>query len=299
MTQQISLDDVKLLSAFAAEPNLRAAARELGVPRSTVSRHIAELEARLGDDLFLRRGRKLAPTRLGQVAMERARAAALSLEQFETSVRHAAQRRQRLTVATSPLFAELVLPRVLAALLQSHPALGVELRLSHEYSDLFDGQIDVGVRRGPIPDSDALNARRLGRTTLVCVAARGLKVPVGAPEAVAAGLPWIRVGARLEPFSLTLRSGRRVRSCSVMPRLAADSQRLALELVERGAGVARVNVFRVRDQLSRGDLVEVLPEARSVEDVFAVYARRRQLTAPLREFLRLLGASAREMAIWD
>jgi DNA-binding transcriptional LysR family regulator len=86
---------------------------------------------------------------------------------------------------------------------------------------------------------------------------------------------------------------------TLSPRLAADSQRLVLELVRRGAGVARVNAFLVREELASGALVEALPEARSTEDVFAVYPRRRTPKASVREFLAQLVATCRELKLWD
>jgi DNA-binding transcriptional LysR family regulator len=301
VTELLSLDDLPLLAAFAEHRTLRGVALALGVPRSTISRRLGELEGRLGQELFLRRGRALITTSFSSTLLERAGAAQRALEQVQRCATDAAGAQGRLTIAASPLFAEEVLPNVVAALLASRPTASVELKLSHSYSNLFDGELDLALRRGPIADSSSLNARRLGRTTMVCVAARGLVLPTAEdPAARAQAMPWLRVGSRAEPFTLELaRGSRRRTTVTLAPRLAADSQRLMLALVRRGAGVARVNAFLVREALVSGELVEVLPEARSTEDVFAVYPRRRATRAIVREFLNLLVATCRELQLWD
>ena len=84
-----------------------------------------------------------------------------------------------------------------------------------------------------------------------------------------------------------------------MPRVTADSQRLVLDLVRRGLGVARVNAFMMREALSEGTLVEVLPELRSSEDVFAVYPRRAPSKTVIRDLLSALTEVCRRAEVWD
>ena len=301
-------DSLRLLAAFAGGRNLRRAAVELGLPRTTVSRHLTALEERLGELIFLRRGRTLTMTAFGERLVAHAKAASDALRDVEATAREASEGGRTMTVAVSPLFAEVALPGVLPALCKRYPTARVRIVLSHSYSDVFEDRVDVALRRGPLEDSTSLTARRLGRLSMVCVGVPRDQPAAHLPvdERVRA-LRWLRVGANLEPFALPVavpRSGKQTvaagrSSVRVTPLLAVDSQRVALALVRRGLGVARVNAFLARDHLLSGELVEVVPEARESEAVFAVYPRRARPDPLVRDFVAALMENCRALDIWD
>ncbi len=298
--RRVDEEALRLLAAFAGDANLRRAAGELGLPRSTLSRRLADLEQRLGQALCLRRGRTLTLTAFGERLAAHAKAARDALRELESAALEAAAGGRSITIATSPLFAEMVLPSALAAVCARHAGLRVGVTLSHGYADLFAGRVDVALRRGPLPDSASLNAKRLGRLSMACVASRRLPRSA-APRADdrARALPWVLVGASLEPFTLRLPLDGRVAGVVLTPLVAVDSQRVALELALRGLGAARVNVFLARDHLACGELVDVLPEARSVESVFAVYPRRARPDLVVRDLVAAVAERCRELDIWD
>ncbi|MEM7435044.1 MAG: LysR family transcriptional regulator [Myxococcota bacterium] len=298
MSRQLGEEQLELLAAFDEDrPALRAAALTLGVPRSTLSRRIEALEARLGQALFLRRGRSLVATPFGARVLREARSAQAALARLDDAANGTLEQR-RLTVAASPLFAELILPNVIAALLEAKPDARIDLRLSHDFTDLYDEPIDVALRRGPVADSTSLSARRLGKSTMVCVGSPDLRRS-GTLEERVKTLPWIRLGNPRERFVVDLRDQGRKRRIEVLPRLAVDSQRIAVDLAKRGVAAARVNLFLVSEELKRGTLVELVPEARSTESAFALYNLRSQPKAVLKLFLRLLVAECGAAKFWD
>ncbi len=197
--------------------------------------------------------------------------------------------------------AELLVPSVLSELLARHPDARFEVRLGHDYAELFDDRIDVAIRRGPLPDSTSLNAKRLGSLAMICVASPKLAERfAGDLDADSiASLPWIRVGSKLEPFSLVVGRGKRPLEARIHPRISVDSQRVALSLAEASAGVARVNAFLARSALADGRLIEIIPEARSLESAFAVYPRRARPGRLLTELLAALAAACKRHDIWD
>lgn len=293
-------DALRLLASFAGHGNLRRAATELGLPRSTVSRRLAALEGRIGQAIFLRRGRVLSATAFGERLVAHAKAARDALADVDSAVREARAGGRSLVIAVSPPFAELVLPAVLPDLCARHPGLRVCVALSHGYADIFDDRVDLALRRGPLPSSASLAARRLGKLAMLCVGSPSLAAPGAGPvEDRARELPWIRVGQSLEPFALELATPRGRRSVSVTPRLAVDSQRLALEFVRGGLGVARVNAFLARPWLARGELVEVLPEGGATETVFAVYPRRTPPDVEARDLVARVIDRCRLLDIWE
>lgn len=290
-----TLDELKLLSAFADGATLRAAAATLALDKSTLSRQLQRLEERLGEALFLRRGRALTLTRLGAAVVGRARELVQGLDDLGALVEATSDR--PLVVSTSPLFAELVLPGVLREVRQRHPRVRIAVQVTQDYGELFDQRLDVAVRRGPLPGSDSLRARRLGDSTMVVVAHPALGLPSAPGDADVRAAPWIRVGSMLEPLRLVLK-GRRG-TLLVTPALAVDSQRAAVELVSRGVGVARVNEFFVREALGSGRLIEWLPAARSREGVFAVWPRSRRPVPAARTFVQALVAQVPSAGVLD
>ncbi|MBC8068407.1 MAG: LysR family transcriptional regulator, partial [Deltaproteobacteria bacterium] len=75
--------------------------------------------------------------------------------------------------------------------------------------------------------------------------------------------------------------------------------RLALTMAIRALGVARVNTFVAREAIARGELIEVLPAARSVESTFAVYPRRARPGRLRKDFVDALLEACRASDIWD
>lgn len=299
--EDVDLSELAFLEHLLREASVRKVAERLGSKRTTVSRRLLAIEQRLGEDLFLRRGKKLLLTRFGEDLLGKATTASDALRAFKAAAADAgAAAGARITVAAAPLFAELVLPEVLARFSVERPKVRVDVRLSQERARIFDERIDLALRRGPLEDSDSLIARRLGRTTIALVGGRSFVPPAEPSQLVPwlEGLPWIKAGTTLAPVDVHL-PGLAPRPVRLRPIVAVDSQRLALDLVRRGLGVARLNAFLVREDLARGELHEVCEGLRSVEDVFAVQPRRNRPSAIVRDFVQQIVATTRALDLWD
>ena len=138
-----------------------AAARDLRLPKTTVSRRIRELEQRLGAQLLHRTTRRLSLTEAGSVYFEQCRHVPQVLADAEASVGQLqGQPRGTLRVTSSySLMLSLVGP-LLAEFRTLCPEVHIDLILSHRTLDLVEEQIDVALRMGSLPDS-AMVARRL------------------------------------------------------------------------------------------------------------------------------------------
>ena len=142
--------------------SLSAAARTLGLTQPTLGRHIAELESALGQPLFVRSQSGLSPTEAARSlapsaeAMEAAAAAFLrtasgGLDEPKGAVR----------LTASEFVGVEVLPQILAAFREAHPAVDIELAISDANQDLSRRDADIAVRMAR-PTQAALVARRLG-----------------------------------------------------------------------------------------------------------------------------------------
>ncbi len=152
--------------AVISEGSLSAAARRIGIAQPTVRRRIEELEAEIGTPLFTRSPSGLLPTAQALALAEHVRAMALAAEAFVRSASSDAREiAGRVRISASEVVAVEVLPPILAALAQQHPALVLELSPSNRNEDVLRREADIAVRMVP-PRQEALIARRIGAIPL-------------------------------------------------------------------------------------------------------------------------------------
>ncbi|WP_257387426.1 LysR family transcriptional regulator [Tahibacter caeni] len=139
-----------------------AAARALGLPKTSVSRKVQELEDRLGLHLLKRTTRRIGLTEAGALYYEHCRHIARDLDAAESAVNqlHGAPRGWLRVTAPYSLGSNSVAP-ILPEFQQRHPELRVELVLSNDKLDLIGSDIDLALRVGTLADS-TFSARRLG-----------------------------------------------------------------------------------------------------------------------------------------
>lgn len=178
--------DARQFLAVQRNGSLTAAARELKVNQSTVSRRIAVLEAMLGARLFDRTPDGLTLTPVGERVYEAARRmeeAALAVER--TASGEDAKVEGPVRLATSEAFAVGFLFDHLAELRQRYPSLTVEVSVGQPSVDLARREADVALRfrpRGTAPAQPNLVARRLGGMAFAAFASRAYLAKRGAPR---------------------------------------------------------------------------------------------------------------------
>jgi DNA-binding transcriptional LysR family regulator len=270
-----TLDDLALLVDVVRAGGVRAVARSQGVPRSTISRRLHRLEASLGLTLTRRGAGQLELSEGAQAAFERL--ARVVDEAREVSGELGDRQRAPsgvLRLATTALFAEHLLPDLMARYLAANPKVRVEVLSSTDRLDLSAERVDVAIRGGPLEDLGSFTSKKLGALTvcLYCSPAyakrRGLPMSVDAlathdllvSTSRPAGTQWVlqrrdgrkpvRVLGRLHSTNdnLPVRAGRGHSPCANLCRRRARATRTA------GAG-ARVDVG------ARGDPPRVPPRA--------------------------------------
>jgi DNA-binding transcriptional LysR family regulator len=193
-----------LLTLFEAG-SLGRAAGELGLSQPTLSRRLADLEARLGQALFERTARGLNPTPAGLALLEPAR----RMRELAGQLTLAAERHERNVAGTVRITASeavsnfLLLP-VLRSLREEHPQIQIELVASDAVEDLLQREADIAVRMFR-PQQDSLTVRKLADLPVAFYAHRSYLQRRGKPtEANLAEHDWIgmdRANAMLEGFA--------------------------------------------------------------------------------------------------
>jgi DNA-binding transcriptional LysR family regulator len=155
------LNDTLIFVKVVEHGSFISAARSLRLPKTTVSRKVQELEARLGAQLLHRTTRKLGLTEAGNVYFEHSQRIARELDEAESAVGQLQSGPRGWLRFTAPysLGIDRIAP-LLGEFRTRHPEVRVEMLLSNEPLDLIDKEIDVALRVGNLPDSN-LAARRL------------------------------------------------------------------------------------------------------------------------------------------
>jgi DNA-binding transcriptional LysR family regulator len=289
------LNDMLFFAEVVERGGFAAAGRALGVPKSRLSRRVAELEAQLGVRLLQRTTRKLSLTAIGETYLrhclalrESAQAAADAVAEVQT------EPRGTIRVVCPVTLAQTVLGDVLPIYLARHPQVQVEMEVNNRVVDLVEEGVDVALRvRLTLEESGSLVIKRLDEARSVLVASPRLLERQGTPTTVeeASQLDSVAMSATdgVVSIQLTHSSGHQA-VLQQRPRLIADDL-LTLKLaVLGGSGMCSLPDYMCEEELRDGRLVQLLPEwTRPVGVVHAVFPSRRGLSPAVRSFLDFLG----------
>jgi len=284
---------VELFVRVAELRSFRAAGDALGVPRSTVSRRVAELESALGTRLFHRTTRHVELTSAGKTYL---RACAPAIGMIMDAGRALAPRSDDtagLLRVTAPVtLAERLLGDVIAECLARHPEMRLELVLTDRHVDLVNEKFDLGFRAGTLKDTSVV-AHELWRGQLRCFASREYLRDRGTPLSPRdlRRHECILFTPHAPRGHWTFRSRGRAIEVPVRGRLVVNSIPLAIEAAARGFGIvrfARMPGAPFIDGLAANQLVEVLDAyAPPGRPLYAVHASRGRVSPAARAFLEI------------
>ena len=158
------------------------AARAYGVPASSISRRISDLEQELGVELLHRTTRTVRLTELGALYLEQVRAGVSRLDDAEELVgQRSSTPTGTLRISTMPSYGQLLLLPALQEFSDLYPGIVIELHLSDSLVDLGRDQIDLAIRGGPQPQ-DRVVARKLDPNRFILVASPKYLADRGTPR---------------------------------------------------------------------------------------------------------------------
>jgi DNA-binding transcriptional LysR family regulator len=284
---QSDLDSAALFVQVVEHNGFRGAARALGLPKSTLSRRVADLEARLGARLLQRTTRKVGLTDAGEAYYRQARVAVAALQEAERAVSELqAEPRGTLRVSMPTDFGTGLAAMIVGEYLARHAEVRVIADISNRRVDLVREGFDAAVRAGHLDDS-SLVAVRCAMTPVRVFASpaylRRRGVPA-TPEDLAAH-DCIVFGAATDATWM-FAGARRPKAVRVRGRVAANQLRTVQELAEAGYGLAQLPGMMV----SRGArLRAVLDEHRlPPRPLHVVYPSARHLSPKVRAFVDLM-----------
>lgn len=256
----MDLNDLLLFKTIAETAGISTAAKQLGQPKSSVSRGLARLERDVGVTLVHRTTRRVSLSTAGHELYGKV---APLITALEGSVMALPERTTtpsgRLRITAAPDFGSVVLADVLAGFAQRYPQVDLDVHLSNQFVDIVAEHFDVALR---------ISSRRLKDSALTARPLASFSMRVyGSPEYLAQVVPpkvpedltrlrWVGVRGRRK-YALT--SGGSTALVQVRPALACDDMFFARAVLRAGAGVGLLPGFLAERDLRRGDLVCVLP----------------------------------------
>ena len=267
------LTGVGVLAAVTEAGNFARAAEMLGLTPSAVSRAVARLEARVGVRLFDRNPREVSLTEEGRRFHTQVMPLLAGLDEAAAEAAGAAAVvRGRLRVSVDPWFARVLLASKLQQFLVRYPLLSVDLSTSNYREEMMTG-VDVAVRFGP-PDESSLIVRKLLETRILTVAAPAYLEKHGEPRSphdlVHHEALLFRDPQTGLPFPWEFQRYGEVSEIKVSSRLVIDDPSVAMAACLAGQGIFQSLAIGLAPFLSRGELVQILPEWS--EELYPLYA---------------------------
>jgi DNA-binding transcriptional LysR family regulator len=295
--------NLEVFAATAERLNFAAAARDLKMTRAMVSKHIADLEGRLGVRLFHRTTRRANLTEAGRALAARAGTLIDTLNETEDAVRdlHTVLR-GRLRVNAPVSFGALFVAPLIARFLGDHPGVEIDLTLNDRAVDLVEEGYDVVIRIG-VPADSSLIVRRLAPARLVIVGSPSYLQRNGLPKAPGDLKRHNCLGyaywSLRDEWQLTTPGGKAER-VKVKGSLVANNGDALRAAALEGVGLIMQPTFSVCDDIRDGSLVPVLASYALRElTVHALYAPGAAPNAKLRAFIDLLAKSWSGIPPWE
>jgi DNA-binding transcriptional LysR family regulator len=286
----LEANDLMLFARVADEGSFSRAAERVGLPKSTVSRRLAALEAQLGERLLLRTTRKLTVTDFGHSVLEHANQVLAEVEAASSLAQHRqVEPSGRLRISMPADFANIVLGDLMTEFLTRYPAITLELDLSPRRVDLIGENFDIAIRMGDLPDDASLAARRIAVFQVGLYASPAYLARRGEPsepEALMEHDALHLLTRSGEPALWTLQRGTAQWQGTPPARATANSPEMLIRMARAGAGVTVVSSHFALPYVRTGELVPVLAEW-SLPDVtaWAVFPGRRLMPARTRVLL--------------
>jgi DNA-binding transcriptional LysR family regulator len=289
------LNDMSYFAEVVDRGGFAAAGRSLGLPKSKLSRRVAELETRLGVRLLQRTTRKLSLTAAGEIFHRHCVAVREEAEAASEAVAVARKEpRGTIRVGCPVTLAQTTIGPLIPLFLDRHPHVRIDMQVSNRVVDLVQDGIDVALRvRATLEDSGSLVVKNLGLSRGLMVASPAQLQRQGRPESPEdlQRLTTLAMSATDERASWRLLGpGGREYHFQHRPCYTADDLMTLRYAVLKGVGMCILPDYMCRSDVRQGQLQEVLTGwAPTPGVIHAVFPSRRGLVPAVRSFLDFLG----------
>ncbi|MDH0300965.1 MULTISPECIES: LysR substrate-binding domain-containing protein [unclassified Pseudomonas] len=289
------LKGIEVFVTTADAGSFTAAAMQLNLSTSAVSKGVARLEARLGTRLFERTTRSLALTDSGEAFYRTCTRILAELEEAETVL--TAQRQEpagRLRIDVPVTFGKQHVLPLLLNFTEHNPRLRLHASFTDRFVDLIEEGIDLAVRIGSVEQLPNLLAhQQLGQERLIFCAApqylgQHLEIQHSHELDQLDCILYGRADGSVSPWMFSGPNGQ-IERRTMNGRITVGSGEAQVQAVKGGYGISQLATWMIRDELQRGELVQIMPHLTTPGlAVHLIWPRSRQLLPKVDLMLRLL-----------
>jgi DNA-binding transcriptional LysR family regulator len=269
-----------------------AAARQLGLTPSALSKLVTRLEDRLGARLLQRTTRRLQLTAEGEAFYARALPILKAMDEAEAEVTEAGTSpRGLLRLHCGSTFGMHQLAPAIPRFQARHPSVSLDLTISDERLDMMQEAVDLAIRIGPLDESTLVARRICNLERVICAAPSYLErhgTPRTPDDLQRHNCLWITSLPALRRWPFDTDEG--IRVVHVDGNVVTNNAETVLQLAVAGVGVTRLSDVVVADAIRAGALVPILADWHHVEPVplFATYPSGRNLSPKVRAMVDFL-----------
>ena len=282
-------DAMRVFTRVLERRSFTLAAEDLGIPRSTVTDAIKQLERRLGTQLFLRTTRHVNPTLDGQAYYQRCIEIIASIEDAEGGFSGAMPRGLLRVEVQGTLARHFLLPE-LPAFLEKYPDIELYMTEGDRFVDPVREGIDCVLRVGLLQDSDMI-ARRVAMLDEVTVASPAYLARFGEPrhpDQLTDGHQMIgfRASGSIVRMPLEFMVDGKLRTVTIPAPVSVNAAESYTAAASLGLGIIQIPRYHAMKHIAGGKLVQILGAyPPSSSPVSVVYPRDRQLSPRVRVFI--------------
>ncbi|UGX88614.1 LysR family transcriptional regulator [Phyllobacterium meliloti] len=283
-----TLDAMRVFARVVERRSFTLAAEDVGLPRSTVTNAVQQLEARLGIGLLQRTTRHVSPTLDGEAYYQRCLVILADIEDAEGAFAGAKPKGPLRVDVHGTLARHFLLPG-LPAFLQKYPEIQFYMSEGDRLVDLVREGVDCVLRVGDLSDSDMI-AKRVGMLEEITLASSGYIEKFGMPEH-----PDRLDGHQMIGFRSTATGGilpleflvnGHIRNVTLPAPVWVNAAESFVTVARLGLGLIQIPRYHAEADLAAGTLVHILPDfPLSPTPVSLLYPRNRQLSPRVRVFI--------------
>jgi DNA-binding transcriptional LysR family regulator len=285
----MDLNEMLVFARVVQTGSFTTAATDLGMPKSTVSRRISELEDRLKARLLQRNTRKLSLTDAGRTYYAYCARIVGEVQEAEHAL-NGLQDTPRGMLRVSFGIDSAFLAPIVTAFLKGNPEVQLELQCARHKVDLVEEGFDLAIRAGTLADS-SLIARGLGKVRWFLVGAPAYLEGNGHPRfpEELSKHTWLLPGLSHDDRVLRLENGTQCVHLTPSPRMLSSDDDIVYAAAIEGLGIALLPAFRCVADLRAGRLELVLRDWKVPSTpVHIIYPSTRNLSPLVRSFVEYL-----------
>jgi DNA-binding transcriptional LysR family regulator len=282
------LDAMSVLLAVVDSGSLSAGARRLGMPLTTVSRKVAELETHLRTRLLNRSSRQITLTEPGQSYVAACRQILEDVREAErTAAGEYSTPKGDLAITAPIVFGRLHVLPVALDFLRAYRDVDVRVVLADRPLNLLEDHVDLAVRIGALPDS-SLVATRVGSIRRMLCASPRYFAERGKPKRPAelAAHDCVTFQGLSAPQAWTFAKGKSDLTVAIHSRLIVNTAEAAVDAAIAGAGITRILSYQIAEARRAGALDIALENFEPAPwPVSLIYPGQGRLPLKLRAFI--------------